>query len=304
MGISSLNTVITTDFLTQLSKQGAGSSQPNVGLSSTPQEPISVTLQRGARSAAASIQSLNAGIEYINVARDYTERMLDVVSGLEALVNKAGKGDITPSNAKLYKLQFDRFSEAYEKLVQGSVVKGRDLLSVNDMGAVLQRGGLDPEKVTELEAAFKKISSFSGVDVTNTGEVEANGELVPPESFYRALRQATRDPEDPLQDDDGSGAFASIKTTVKSIKEKVSKNIEALNTASELVEKNLKLVRATGFAFLNASQQDEEGLDIDTIVARVRGEIRSEARDVLSESHNLKSILSAGLLAVSEASKR
>ena len=304
MGISSLNTVITTDYLTELSKQGTGSSKPNIGLSSTPQEPLSVTLQRGARSAAASIQALNAGIEYINVAKDYTERMLEVVTGLEALVNKAGKGDITPSNAKLYKLQFDRFSDAYEKLVQGSVVKGRDLLSVTDMSAVLKRGGLNPDKVTELEDSFKKITSFSGVDVTNTGEVEANGELVSPESFYRALRQATRDPEDPLQVDDGSGAFASIKTTVKAIKEKVSKNIEALSTASDLVEKNLKLVRATGFAFLNASKQDEDGVDAETIAARVRGEIRSGARDVLSEAHNLKSILAAGLLAVQEASKK
>lgn len=262
-----------------------------------------MTLQRGARSAAASIQSLNAGISYINVAKDYTEKMLEVVEGLEALVNKAGRGDITPSNAKLYKLNFDRLSEAYGKLVKGSVVKGRDLLSVSDMSAVLQKGGLNPARVTELEEAFKKITSFSGVDVTNTGEVESNGEMVPPETFYRALRQATRDPEDPLQNDDGSGAFASIKTTIKSVKEKVSKNIEALSTAADLVEKNLKLVRATGFAFLNASQQDDQGLDVDTLAARVRGEIRSGARDVLSEAHNLKSILAAGLLAISQQSK-
>jgi hypothetical protein len=304
MGISSLNTVITTDFITQLSKQGSSSSKPSIGLSSTPQEPLSVTLQRGARGAAASIQSLNAGISYINVAKDYTEKMLEVVDGLESLVNKAGQGDISPSKAKLYKLQFDRFSDAYEKLVKGSVIKGHDLLSVTDMSAVLKQGGLNPDKVSELETAFKKISSFSGVDVTNTGTVEANGELVAPETFYRALRQATRDPEDPLQDDDGSGAFASIKVTVKSIKEKVTKNIEALTSASELVEKNLKLVRATGFAFLNASQQDDQGLDVESIAARVRGEIRSGARDVLSEAHNLQSILAAGLLVVAEQSKK
>jgi hypothetical protein len=299
MTISTLNNVITGDFITNLS---SSSKSTKVGLSKQPEEALSVTLQRGARSAAASIQSLNSGISYINIARDYTDQMLNVVDALQALVDRAGKGNITPNNAKVYKSSFDKLAKAYDELVSGSVVKGRDLLSVDDMSAVLKQGGLDPDKVSELESAFKKISTFSGVEVTSTGDTRSSAALFPSEDFYRALRQATRDPEDPVQDSDGSAAFTNIRRAVQEIHDKVSNNIKALDTAAELVKKNLELVRATGFAFLNASNSIGTAESVDTIALKVRGEIRSKAGGNLSEAHNLKSILAAGLLSLSQKS--
>ena len=302
MGISTINNVITGDFIKNIAS-GSASSKPKIGLSKEPDEPLSVTLQRGARGAAAAIQSLNSGISFINIAAEYTNSMLDVVNGLDALVQKAGKGNIPPSKAKLYKHQFDELSQTYEQLVVGSVVKGRDILSTDQMAAVLKKGGLDPAKVDELEEAFKKVTSFSGVDVLSNGETKSSGQLFPAQDFYRALQQATRDPEDPVQNDDGSAAFNKIKIAVKEIKEKVSKNIEALNGAAALVQKNIELVRATGFAFLDASKDVSGDKDAGVIALEIRGAIRSKASANLSEAHNLNSILAAGLLAVSQASK-
>jgi hypothetical protein len=297
MGISTINNVITGDFITNLAS-GSTSSKPKIGLGKEPDEPLSVTLQRGARGAGAAIQSLNSGISFINIAADYTSSMLDVVNALDSLVQKAGKGNIPPSKAKLYKSQFDDLSQAYEELVVGSVVKGRDLLSTNEMAAILKKGGLDPAKVDELEAAFKKVSSFSGVDVLSNGETKSSGQLFPAQDFYRALRQATRDPEDPVQNDDGSAAFNKIRVAVRDIKEKVQKNIEALNDAADLVQKNIELVRATGFALLDASKRVTGDKDADMLALEIRGSIRSKASGNLSEAHNLNSILAAGLLAV------
>lgn len=298
MGISTLTSVITGDFITNIAS-GSASSKPKIGLSKEPDEPLSVTLQRGARGAAAAIQSLNSGISFINTASEYTKNMLNVVNGLEALVQKAGKGDIPPSKAKLYKRQFDELSQAYEELVVGSVIKGRDLLSTEQMAEVLKKGGLDPARVDELEAAFKQVSSFSEVDILSTGETKSSGELFPAQDFYRALRQATRDPEDPAQNDDGSAAFTKIRIAVKEIKKKVIKNIESLNSAADLVQSNIELVRATGFAFLNASKSVTGDKDADVLAMEIRGAIRSAALGNLSEAHNLNSILAAGLLAVS-----
>ena len=298
MGISTLNSIITGDFITNMAS-GTASSKPKIGLSKEPDEPLSVTLQRGARGAAAAIQSLNSGISFINLASDYTQNMLNVVNGLESLVQKAGKGNIPPSKAKLYKSQFDELSQAYEELVAGSVVKGRDILSTAQMAEVLKKGGLDPARVDELEAAFKKVSSFSGVDILSTGETKSSGELFPAQDFYRALRQATRDPEDPVQNDDGSAAFTKIRIAVKEIKEKVVKNIESLNSAAGLVQKNIELVRATGFALLDASKGVSGDKDAEVLAMEIRGAIRSKASGNLSEAHNLNSILAAGLLAVS-----
>ena len=99
-------------------------------------------------------------MNYLNIAMEYTNNMLNVVEGLERLVKTAGKGNIAPGKAKLYKTQFDDLSQAYEELVVGSVVKGRDLLSTVEISETLSKGGLNPERVAELEAAFKKVSSF------------------------------------------------------------------------------------------------------------------------------------------------
>ncbi|MEY4667363.1 MAG: hypothetical protein RL518_62 [Pseudomonadota bacterium] len=273
-----------------------------MGLNKEPDEPLSVTLQRGARGAAASIQSLNAGISYINIAADYTNNMLDVVNAFDALVKKAGKGNIPPSKAKAYKDEFDRLSKTYEELVAGSVVQGRDILATSDIADVLKDGGLDPARVDELEAAFRKVSSFNGVDVSASGETRSSDQLYPAQDFYRALRQATRDPEDPPQNDDGSGAFNKIRVAVKEIREKVEKNIKALDEAAGLVQRNIELVRATGFALLDASKNVSGSKSVDMLALEIRGAIRSSAGENLSEAHNLNSILAAGLLAVSKPS--
>jgi methyl-accepting chemotaxis protein len=299
MGISTLSTIITGDFITNIAS-GSGSSKPKIGLSKEPEEPLSVTLQRGARGAAASIQALNSGISYITIAADYTQNMLEVVNALDKLVQKAGKGNITPTNARLYRQKFDELAQGYEQLVAGSVSKGRDLLATDQIAEILKKGGLDADKVDELEAAFKKVTSFSGVEVGATGETKASGRLFPAQDFYRAVRQATRDPEDPPQNDDGSVAFQKIKAAVREIRTKVQNNIDALNEASELVQKNIALVRATGFALLDASKTVDGSQNPDTIALTLRGAIRSQAAGSLEEVHNLNAILAAGLLAVDE----
>ena len=133
MGVSSLNRVITSDFISGLSTSGKSTSAQDIArqaMSKGSEEPISVTLRRGAQGAAAAVQSLNAGISYINIAEQFTTSLLEVVSQVDALVTKAGKGNITPSNARVYKDQFDRLSATYTKVIKISVVKGKDLLNV------------------------------------------------------------------------------------------------------------------------------------------------------------------------------
>ncbi len=264
-------------------------------------EPISLTLQRGAQGCAAAVQSLNTGIEYLNIAEQFSEGLHDVVDQFDTLVKKAGKGNLTPASARLYKQQFDRLSRTYTKIVQSSIVKGKDVLNVEQMKSTLERAGLDVERVTELQNAFKKITSISLVQVNEKGQVLSQDDLIPPEAFYRALQQATRDPEEPPQDDDGSVAFASTRASVKAMKEQVESNLKSLATARDVVEKNLKLVRATGFAFLNASKEVGDSDTVDDVALRVQGLIRSGARDVLSEAYNLQAMMSAGFRLIQES---
>jgi flagellin-like hook-associated protein FlgL len=242
MGVSSLNRVITSDFISGLSTSGKSTSAQDIArqaMSKGSDEPISVTLRRGAQGAAAAVQSLNAGISYINIAEQFTTSLLEVVSQVDALVTKAGKGNITPSNARVYKDQFDRLSATYTKVIKSSVVKGKDLLNVEEMKSALQRAGLNVDQVSELQNAFKRVTSFSMVEVNDKGQVLSKDDIIPPEAFYKALRQATRDPEEPAQSDDGSIAFASSREAVKEIKDHVVENLKSLSIAKNYIKSDV-----------------------------------------------------------------
>jgi hypothetical protein len=82
---------------------------------------------------------------------------------------------------------------------------------------------------------------------------------------------------------------------LKNLRSQLKDNIEGLDDAREMVIKNIDLVRAAGFAFLDLSNQLEGGEDADKVAEQLRGMIRSNARGALSQAENLESIVVAAL---------
>lgn len=82
---------------------------------------------------------------------------------------------------------------------------------------------------------------------------------------------------------------------LEALQGQLKKNVKALDNAMEVVGKNVELVRAAGFAFLDLSQQVSDTRDADKIAEDLRDRIRKNARSAMSQAENLEAITVAAL---------
>ena len=129
----------------------------------------------------------------------------------------------------------------------------------------------------------------------------SEGNPVPLADFQRALRAAIVDPDDPT--DERSGFFGKVKSELKDIRLQLETNIKALKDTTKLIGENITLVRAAGFAFLEVSREMTGSESAEQIAEQLRQRIRSTARPVLGQAHNLEPMMVAGMTALSDDGK-
>ncbi|MFO0203619.1 MAG: hypothetical protein ACK528_10880, partial [Alphaproteobacteria bacterium] len=100
MSISSLNQVITENFISGLSGPGSGSKPKSPGAKKDDGATVDVSLKSGARNFAMGLQAINAGITYVQVSKHTNEQLLGVIDRLDLLLSKAAKGGLGSSSAK------------------------------------------------------------------------------------------------------------------------------------------------------------------------------------------------------------
>jgi methyl-accepting chemotaxis protein len=247
------------------------------------------------------MQLLGSGATFVNLSLDTSEKLLEIVDKLEKIATKANKGNISGSLGKRMRDEFDLLASEFDKKIEAAKKDDIDLLDVERLKAELSRAGLEPDKISELASSLKRFSHPAEATLNANGEVVSEGNPVPLAEFQRALKSAIVDPDDPT--DDRSGFFGRIKKDLQDIKLKLEGNVVALKDTAKLVGENIKLVRAAGLAFLEVSN-DMTGLEsAEDIASKIRDKIRSAARPLLSEAHNLEPIMVAGLAVLAEKSQ-
>ncbi|MBN8549853.1 MAG: hypothetical protein J0M12_11110 [Deltaproteobacteria bacterium] len=89
-------------------------------------------------------------------------------------------------------------------------------------------------------------------------------------------------------------AFRTLED-LKALKSQISKNLQALDGARNVLQDNIKLVRATGLAFLEMAEQVRTSVDAETLAESLRQRIRASAPTALSQAENLNPITVAAL---------
>ncbi|RMG40139.1 MAG: hypothetical protein D6719_11830, partial [Candidatus Dadabacteria bacterium] len=79
------------------------------------------------------------------------------------------------------------------------------------------------------------------------------------------------------------------------LRDQIDKNIKVLDDATSVIESNIELTRAAGFAFLDISKQITGSEDASEVARKVREEIRHNAPAALGQAENLESIAVAAL---------
>ena len=304
MAISSLERIINTTLLTKISKVSSGTSANSARSSSNNElsgQALYNSLRVGAQNFAASIQLLNGSATFVNLSLDTTEKLLGLVTKLEAIANKANKGNVSGTAAKQLRTDFNSISDDFDEAIEKATKGKQDFFDIDQLNGVLGSAGLDPEKVSELALALKRFTHPAEPTIGSDGGVVSEGNPVPLADFQRALRAAIVDPDDPT--DERSGFFGKVKSELKDIRLQLETNIKALKDTTKLIGENITLVRAAGFAFLEVSREMTGSESAEQIAEQLRQRIRSTARPVLGQAHNLEPMMVAGMTALSDDGK-
>lgn len=82
---------------------------------------------------------------------------------------------------------------------------------------------------------------------------------------------------------------------LNALKTQISDNLDALTYATEIIGKNIDLVRATGLALLEITDKLTGEEEADEVARKVRDEVRKNAGAAISQAENLENILLAAL---------
>jgi hypothetical protein len=298
MAISSLRTVVTASFIQGLSSGGSGGRAAATGKGKDTQA-IDVTLRSTAKNFAAGVQSLNVGISYVNVSRDFNRRLLTTVDKLEGLVSRAGKGNLTSSSAKVMRDEFESLARDFQDTLKRSKIQGRDVLDPSTLADVLGDAGLSSEKVDELRVAFREMRSLSQASIGAEGESISLPPTIPVDEFTSAVRRSTvsDEAEEGAEPEDVAANFSGIRDSLKRIRSTLKDNLSALDKTTEVLKQNLEISRAAGLAFLDVSNNVKGNESPEDLADAIRRQIQSAAPRALSQAHNLESIMVAGLTA-------
>ena len=86
-----------------------------------------------------------------------------------------------------------------------------------------------------------------------------------------------------------------MSVDLKALRKQIDENLIALDDALKTLGKNLELARATGLAFLDASQTIGSAADASAVASALRSAIRNNAPQALSQAENLEPIIVAAL---------
>jgi flagellin-like hook-associated protein FlgL len=82
---------------------------------------------------------------------------------------------------------------------------------------------------------------------------------------------------------------------LKALRKQMQDNSKAIDYATDIIGKNIDLVRAAGFAFLDLSSSVTSEDQADQVASKLRDEIRKNARGALAQAENLQNIVVAAL---------
>jgi len=298
MTVKSLEKIIDTTFLTKLYRASGGAPKGTSSKGELSGQALYNSLRAGAKNFAAGYQLLNQGVSFLNVSLDTNERLLGVVQSIQEMVDKANRGNLSASTARQDRLKIDQLAKDFDRIVDEARDQKIDPLETQSMEDTLVRAGLDREKISELAALMKKISSPTESSIASDGTVSPDGNPIPLADIQRQLRAAVFDDDEPL--DDKSGFFTKVKSKLRDIQLKLETNVKAIKGTINFVKDNMTVVRVAGLAFLDASNDLKGTESAEAIAEIIRGRIKSSSGSAVGQAHNLESVMVAGLAALGE----
>ncbi len=297
----SLRSVIDDTFVRRFQGLASGSSQQNLANALRGQSSevsISTGLRTGAQTFATSVQGLNTAISFFNTAKATLQNLDKLTDKLITLADRSSKSTTFTQERREANLEFQKLGDEFQRIISNAKLGEREFLTTEGIDEFLKVVGLDKDTSDSVKAIFDKFKV--PIEDDNLASEEAQGERpskIPPQA-YSATAAFTVDYEK-LFDDDVTIATRpnayKVLGDLNALKEQIGSNIEGIDNGIEIIGKNMDLVRAAGFAFLELSDQLENETDATTVAEELRRMISRNAPAALSQAENLEALIVAAL---------
>jgi flagellin-like hook-associated protein FlgL len=259
---------------------------------------IATGLRVGARTFGTAVQGLNTAITFLNTSKASLGELSKVTDEMINLADTASKS--TTSSQERYEadLDFQRLGDKFQRIVKNSKLGDREILTVDGLSEFLKVVGLDEDSSQSIKAVFDKFKVPVGDDSLASEEAQGPRPAQIPRQAYSATAAFTADYENIFDEE------ATLRTRpnaykllgdLNALKDQIDGNVKALDNGIEVIGKNIDLVRATGLAFLDMSDQINSADTADQVASQLRQKINADVPGALAQAENLESIIVAAL---------
>lgn len=296
-----LKAVVDERFIKRFQGIASGAGSPEKSIANAlkgknSQASIQTGLRVGARTFSTAVQGLNMAITFLSTSKATLENLDQMTDKLIALARKATESTTTNQERQEADIEFKRLGSKFKKIVNNAKLAGRELLTLDGVSDILTTVGLDQEKSSAVADVIKKFKTPAADNALASGK--ATGETKIPPQAYSATAAITADYES-IFDDQATvttrpNAY-KILGDLEAMKGQIKENLAAGENGIDIIKKNVDLVRAAGFAFLELSEQINTSEDADFVAQELRKRIKKEVPEALSQAENLESIVVAAL---------
>lgn len=156
-----LRGVVTGSFLLSLGA-AAPSARASSPLSSSSTTSLSQSLRIGAQTYTAALEGLNSSIAYLNLSQAKLEQLHELTGKMVSLAEEASRASTGMQRRRSLDLEFQRLGTQFRKVLEESVLKDDEYLTVEGLSEVFQRFGLDREQSNSIAKVFARFITVPG----------------------------------------------------------------------------------------------------------------------------------------------
>ena len=259
---------------------------------------ISATLRTGARTYATAIQGLNSLVAFTNLSETSLEKLGDMTDKMINLADRAAKSSTGDTTRRSLEIEFRKLAHEFETTIENAEVGDQNYLTRDGLVELFGRMGLDEETSSSVAAHFEK---FALVKRDDSLASEYNRGPRPVPISVEVPGKEFEELFDPARTLANRGNAVKLAVDLRELRSQITENLLTMDKAQEFLQENIDLVRATGLAMLELSDQVGSETDASKVARDLNQLIRAKAPGVLSQAENLDPITVATLALASGA---
>lgn len=297
----SLRSIIDDSFVKRFQGLASGGNQNSLASAlrgQSSQATISSGLRVGARTFATAVQGLNTAITFLNTSKATLQSLGKLTGKLSELAERASQSTASSQERYQADLEFRKLATEFKQVIDQAKLGDREFLTLEGISDYLTTVGLDKEESQSIAALFDRFRVPAEDDSLASQEAQADRPVRIPASAYSATAAFTVEYEQIFDEEvtirNRPNAF-KVLADLEALQTQIDDNIKVLDSGVELIGKNIDLVRAAGFAFLELSDQISDDADAAQVASELRKKINRDAPAALAQAENLQAIVVAAL---------